>query len=155
MRCYEFFICVKSPRKFIIFVCVSRFEKLTKERISSDDLLALLEGTAALNAEYNSSIITEFPFNAVGILDKVRVESDACNVRGWHVCTGIKPLDLMRSRECEVSIQVVSCTCRNNSSLVNLVRCTCPHATASLCTAYSGSKQAIPVLLLMAGSSTC
>ncbi|CAM9922367.1 unnamed protein product, partial [Scytosiphon promiscuus] len=46
----------------------------TTERVSSSDLAALLDGTAALNAEYNSDIITEFPFNGIGILDKVRSE---------------------------------------------------------------------------------
>lgn len=54
-----------------------------KERVSSDDLAALLEGTAALNAEYNSEIITEFPFNGIGILDKVGRVGKARNVHRY------------------------------------------------------------------------
>lgn len=43
----------------------------TEVRMVGADLTAHLTATAALNAVYSSDIVTEFPFNANGILDKV------------------------------------------------------------------------------------
>lgn len=42
-----------------------------EERISGEELEDFLSATEALNRRYNAEIITEFPFNALGILEKV------------------------------------------------------------------------------------
>lgn len=44
----------------------------TQERISGDDLEDFLARTQKLNSEYNSEIVTEFAFNGMGILEKVK-----------------------------------------------------------------------------------
>lgn len=47
--------------------------KTRKERMSGQDLFDMLSAAARLNLEYNAELVTEFPFNAYGILGKVSI----------------------------------------------------------------------------------
>lgn len=42
-----------------------------QERVSYSELYELRDATDLLNTEYNSHIVTEFPFNGIGILVQV------------------------------------------------------------------------------------
>lgn len=42
-------------------------------RMSGSDLETHLSVTEALNAEFNAELVTEFPFNGLGILEKVTI----------------------------------------------------------------------------------
>lgn len=44
-----------------------------KERATAANMQAFKAAEASINAQYGSSIMTEFPFNGLGILEKVQL----------------------------------------------------------------------------------
>lgn len=48
------------------------FTPCAQERITGQDLYDLLAATRDINSAYNAEIVTEFPYNGFGILEKVR-----------------------------------------------------------------------------------
>lgn len=69
-------ICeTRLQERFTSLFVVKSGKRSQEERISGEELEDFLSATEALNKLYNAEIITEFPFNALGILEKVASSS--------------------------------------------------------------------------------
>lgn len=51
---------------------VCRIYNPVQVRMTGSDLQTSIADTASLNGEFNAEIVTEYPFNALGILERVR-----------------------------------------------------------------------------------
>lgn len=55
----------------IVHVCFAIFSLCPKVRVTASDMAAFASFESGLNSQYGSDIVTEWPFNGLGILEVV------------------------------------------------------------------------------------